>query len=122
VQPSTQPQLTVGNPFTMCSHGRPVHAGTAPTRHSYPELGTGPGAKWSKGLIRDRTRQFTGGRYSSLNLSAVMFMQRFDDKDHVELKVWSAPGRSKPSFHEAMSQSFKPAHKGDSFGPSCKFF
>lgn len=87
-------------------------------RHSYPEFGTGPGAKWSKGLIRDRTRQFTGGRYASLNLSAVMFTHRLDDKDHVELKVWSAPGRSKPTFNEAMGQKFKPAHKGDSFGPS----
>jgi alpha-mannosidase len=91
-----------------------------PPRNIYPEMGTGPGAKWIKSLTNDRAGQFTGGRYSDLNLSAVLFTERLEDKKHVELKVWSAPGRSKPSFEEAMSKEFKPASKGDFFGPSCK--
>lgn len=91
-----------------------------PPRNIYPEMGTGPGAKWIKSLINDRAGQFTGGRYSDLNLSAVLFTERLDDKKHVELNVWSAPGRSKPSFEEAMSKKFKPASKGHSFGPSCR--
>jgi alpha-mannosidase len=92
-----------------------------PPRDIYPEMGIGPGVKWIKSLTNDRTGQFTGGRYSDLNLSAVLFTERLDDKKYVELKVWSAPGRSKPSFEEAMSQEFKPASKGDFFGPSCKY-
>ena len=87
----------------------------------YPGLNYGPGAKWIKSLTKDRTGQFTGGRYSSLNLAAVLFTARKDDKDHVRLSAWSAPGRSKPSFDEAMQQEFKPATKGDTFGPSCTY-
>jgi alpha-mannosidase len=48
-----------------------------------------------------------------------MFIHRVDDTDHVKLEVWSAPGRTKPSFEEAMKQDFKPAKKGQEFGPSC---
>lgn len=87
----------------------------------YPGLNYGPGSKWIKSLTTDRTRQFTGGRYSPLNLAAVLFTDRKDDKNHVRLSVWSAPGNSKPSFDEAMKQEFKPATKGDSFGPSCMY-
>ncbi|CEL56677.1 hypothetical protein RSOLAG1IB_08003 [Rhizoctonia solani AG-1 IB] len=47
-----------------------------------------------------------------------MFIHRVDDTDHVKLEVWSAPGRTKPSFEEAMKQDFKPAKKGQEFGPS----
>lgn len=105
---------------TMCSHQHPINT-EGPPRHIYPELGFGPGNKWIKSLTNDRAGQFTGGRYSNLNLSAVMFNERLDDKKHVELKVWSAPGRSKPTFKEAMSKEFIPAKKGDRFGPSCKY-
>ena len=87
----------------------------------YPEHNFGPGNKWIKSLTNDRTGQFTGGRYGALNLTAVLFTTRKDDNNHVRLSVWSAPGRSKPSFDEAMKQEFKPATKGDSFGPSCTF-
>ncbi|ELU38560.1 glycoside hydrolase family 38 protein [Rhizoctonia solani AG-1 IA] len=41
-----------------------------------------------------------------------MFTHRIDDADHVKLEVWSAPGRTKPTFEEAMKQDFKPAKKG----------
>jgi alpha-mannosidase len=91
-----------------------------PPRNIYPERGTGPGAKWIKSITNDRAGQFTGGHYSGLDLSTVLFTERLDDKKHVNLKVWSAPGRSKPTFEEAMSKKFKPASKGNYFGPSCK--
>lgn len=48
-----------------------------------------------------------------------MFTHRIDDAEHVKLEVWSAPGLTKPSFEEAMKQEFKPAKKGQQFGPSC---
>lgn len=109
----------------MCSHQRPENQGnpssSSTPRHSYPEFGVGPGNKWIKSLTNERTGGFTGGRYSDLNLSAVLFTERKDSKEFVELKVWSAPGRSKPSFEEAMSKEFVPAKKGQQFGPSCMF-
>jgi alpha-mannosidase len=48
----------------------------------------------------------------------LLFAERIDDSKHVSLEVWSAPGRSKPTFAEAKRQTYKPAKKGDSFGPS----
>lgn len=87
----------------------------------YPELGLGSNAaKWQKNLTQDRLNQFEGGRYSSMNLSSVLYADRRDDSEHVQLSVWSAPERTKPLFVEAMKQKFKPAKKGDSFGPSCE--
>ena len=87
---------------------------------SYPEINLGHGNKWIKHLNQDRLSQFNGGHFSSVNMSALLFTHRLDDEKHVKLQVWSAPGRSKPGFKEAMKQTFKPAKKGDSFGPSCK--
>ncbi|KAG8760256.1 Glycoside hydrolase, 38 vacuolar alpha mannosidase [Serendipita sp. 396] len=101
----------------MSSHKR-FTSSVPPTRHSYPEDGSSAGKKWIKSLYNDRTGQFVGGRYGDLNLGAVLFTERLDNKEHVELKVWSAPGRTKPSFDEAMRNEFKSAKKGDSFGPS----
>lgn len=47
-----------------------------------------------------------------------MFAHRLDDEKHVKLEVWSAPGLTKPFFKEAKKQEYKPAHKGQDFGPS----
>jgi hypothetical protein len=102
------------HPRTMCSHGQSADGG-------YATLNPGAGAKWIKHLTRDRLNNFNGGHFSDVNLSAALFTHRLDGDEHVKLSVWSAPGRSKPGFDEAMKQEFKPAHKGDSFGPSCAF-
>jgi alpha-mannosidase len=59
-----------------------------------------------------------GGHFSDINLSSVLFTHRLDDPEHVKLEVWSAPGLTKPSFDEAMKQTFKPVRKGISLGPS----
>ena len=92
-----------------------------PARSSYPLDGSSAGRKWIKSLTNDRAGQFTGGRWESLNLSSVLYTERIDDAKHVELGVWSAPGRSKPTFEEAMRNKFKSAKKGDHFGPSCMY-
>ncbi|ETW79602.1 glycoside hydrolase family 38 protein [Heterobasidion irregulare TC 32-1] len=84
------------------------------------EQNYGPGAKWIKDLTKNRLGTFNGGHFSDVNLSSVLFTQRIDGAEHVKLQVWSAPGLTKPSFQEAMTKEFKPAKKGDSFGPSCE--
>ncbi|KAJ3842876.1 glycosyl hydrolases family 38 N-terminal domain-containing protein [Lentinula raphanica] len=90
--------------------------------NQYPELNHGSGAKWIKGLTQNRLGTFLGGHFSDVNLSSVLFTHRLDNAEHVKLQVWSAPGLSKPTFEEAMKQKFRPAKKGDSFGPSCECF
>jgi alpha-mannosidase len=99
-------------------HGHSHSAGSA---SHYPEQNYSAGAKWVKELTENRLGTFTGGHFADVNLSSVLFTHRLDDTDHVMLQVWSAPGLSKPTFEDAMKQEFKPAKKGDSFGPSCMF-
>lgn len=97
--------------MASCSHNhRP--------KDEYPEQNYSPGEKWIKKLTQDRLSQFTGGHFENVNLSSVLFHHKLDGPENVKLKVWSAPGLSKPSFDEAMKQDFKPAKKGDRFGPS----
>lgn len=86
--------------------------------HEYPVVNYGSGPKWIKNLTQDRLGQFTEGHFADVNLSASLFTHRVDDSSHVKLQVWSAPGLTKPSFQEAMKQKFKPAKKGETFGPS----
>ncbi|KAI0287851.1 glycoside hydrolase family 38 protein [Russula brevipes] len=88
------------------------------THSDYPYQNFSPGAKWIKGLTRDRTGNFTGGHFADVNLSSVLFTHRLDNSNHVELQRWSAPGITKPSFQEALKQEFQPAEKGESIGPS----
>ncbi|WRT70534.1 uncharacterized protein IL334_007532 [Kwoniella shivajii] len=76
-------------------------------------------ARYKKlGSTHGRLDQFIGGHYADYNLSSLLFAHRSDDTKHVKLEVWSAPGRSKPSFEEAKRQNYKPAKKGEEFGPS----
>ncbi|OJA11469.1 hypothetical protein AZE42_10275 [Rhizopogon vesiculosus] len=85
---------------------------------AYPELNYGSGSKWIKSLTQNRLSTFLGGHFENVNLSSVLFTHHADGANLVDLQVWSTPGLTKPSFHEAMKQEFKPAKKGDSFGPS----
>ena len=98
-----------------CHHGHGAAASAG-----YPKANYGAGAKWIKHLTQNRLGTFEGGHFSDINLSSVLFTHRIDNKDHVKLEVGSAPGLSKPSFEEAMQQKFRPANKGESFGPSCE--
>ncbi|KAK7464842.1 Glycoside hydrolase, 38 vacuolar alpha mannosidase [Stygiomarasmius scandens] len=101
-----------------CNHNHSQHA----PNQTYPELNYGPGAKWIKSLTQGRLSTFHGGHFSDVNLSSVLFTHKIDNAKHVQLQVWSAPGLTKPTFEEAMKQKFKPAKKGDSFGPSWVIF
>ncbi|KAH7105393.1 glycosyl hydrolases family 38 N-terminal domain-containing protein [Auriculariales sp. MPI-PUGE-AT-0066] len=95
-----------------CTHNHGAAAG-------YPELNLGSNAaKWQKNLTQDRMGQFLDGKWTDYNLAGSLYIARVDDPDHVQLSVWSAPGRTKPLFAEAMKQNFKPAKKGDRYGPS----
>lgn len=101
----------------MAHHGAPQTEGS---KAAYPEQNYSPGAKWIKHLTKNRIGGLTGGHFADVNLSSVLFTHRVDNSSHVKLQVWSAPGLSKPTFQEAMKHNFKPAKKGDSFGPSCE--
>ncbi|WVQ95701.1 hypothetical protein IAU59_002800 [Kwoniella sp. CBS 9459] len=70
------------------------------------------------GSTHGRLDQFIGGHYRDYNLSSLLFAHKLDDEKHVKLEVWSAPNRSKPTFEEAKRQNYRPAKKGDEFGPS----
>ncbi|RXW22273.1 hypothetical protein EST38_g3570 [Candolleomyces aberdarensis] len=85
------------------------HAGSS--GGSYPELNYTPGAKWVKHLTQGRLGTFQGGHYSDVNLSSILFTHREDGPEYVKMKVWSAPGLSKPTFEEAMQQKFRTAKK-----------
>ncbi|KAJ9110122.1 hypothetical protein QFC19_001793 [Naganishia cerealis] len=80
--------------------------------------------KHVRDLTRDRLNQFLGGHFSSQNLSALLFAHRIDSQSHpanIKLTYWSAPGRSKPGFDEAvknLNSKGKDAKKGMEFGPS----
>ncbi|KIK17686.1 glycoside hydrolase family 38 protein [Pisolithus microcarpus 441] len=87
---------------------------------SYPEINYGNGAKWIKNLTQGRLSNFLGGHFADVNLSSKLFVHRLDGPGVVDLQVWSAPGLTKPLFAEAMRQKFRPAKKGESFGPSLK--
>lgn len=104
---------------TMGGHHGPLDL-QQHTAVSYPELNSGSGAKWIKHLTKDRLGTFNGGHFADVNLSSVLFTHRLDGPEFVQLQVWSAPGLTKPTFEEATKQKFKPAKKGDSFGPSCE--
>ncbi|KAF8182889.1 alpha-mannosidase [Pholiota molesta] len=75
-------------------------------------LNSSPGAKWIKNLTKDRLGGFNGGHYNDVNLGSVLFTHRLDNPENVKLKVWSAPGLTKPTFEEAMQQKFRTAKKG----------
>ncbi|WWD20554.1 hypothetical protein CI109_105030 [Kwoniella shandongensis] len=89
----------------------------AAKKHDYPQR-TNEARYKHLGSTHGRLDQFLGGHYRDYNLSALLYAHKLDDPEHVKLEVWSAPNRSKPSFEEAKRQVYKPAKKGDSFGPS----
>ncbi|KAJ7160600.1 hypothetical protein C8R43DRAFT_947815 [Mycena crocata] len=85
---------------------------------NYPTLNPSPGAKWVKRLTQDRLGQFNGRHFGDVNLGAALFVRKESGEGWVDLRVWSAPGLTKPTFAEAMKQEFRPASKGEQFGPS----
>ncbi|KIY52201.1 glycoside hydrolase family 38 protein [Fistulina hepatica ATCC 64428] len=90
----------------------------AARKNEYPLTNASAGSKWIKSLTQGRMGTFHGGHYADVNLSNALYTAREDRIELVSLSVWSAPDLSKPSFADAMKQKFKPASKGDKFGPS----
>ncbi|BGP14223.1 hypothetical protein JCM10213_005885 [Rhodosporidiobolus nylandii] len=83
----------------------------------YPLLNLdGPQAQHFRGLTLGRLDQFEGGNFP--NITQVLFEHRIDAEENVKVEVWSCPGREKVPFSEAVRKPFKPAKKGDMFGPS----
>lgn len=90
----------------------------------YPQLNFQARPKHIRDQTRARLNQFEGGHFSSQNLSSILYAHRIDSDTHaqnVKLIYWSAPGRTKPTFEEAvraLAKDGKEAKKGMEFGPS----
>ncbi|GAA5976513.1 hypothetical protein JCM11641_001325 [Rhodosporidiobolus odoratus] len=83
----------------------------------YPYVNSeGPKAQHFRGLTLGRLNQFEGGPFP--NITDVLFEGRIDGDENVKMEVWSCPGREKVLFKEAVRKHYKPAKKGDMFGPS----
>ncbi|GAA5949430.1 hypothetical protein JCM3765_003406 [Sporobolomyces pararoseus] len=79
----------------------------------YPRFDySGPKPPHFRGLTLGRLDQFES------KISEVLFEHRIDDKEHVQLELWSSPGKEKTPFEEAIRKPFKPVQKGVSLGPS----
>lgn len=66
---------------------------------------------------------FLGGHYTGHNLTAALERGRVTGEEWVRMRVWSAPGTSKPTFEQGAAAlrnqaDVKPFKKGDSLGPS----
>lgn len=97
------------------------------TMSDYPQLNYAAQPKHIVSQTRARLGQFLGGHYSQQNLSSLLFAHRVDSSTQgqfagsVKLVSWSAPGRTKPTFAEAvraLARDGKTATKGQQFGPS----
>lgn len=114
--------LVFHSPIDHCSMGGEQNIRMAPTSAaSYPKLAERPKGKQIHHIYRDRLRQFTdNGQYKQQGLMAKLYDDRLSGEPHIRLEVWDAPGQSRPTFEEATSKDneYKPAKKGDWFGPS----
>lgn len=97
---------------------------------SYERYNLQPTFKPIDNLFLNRLRQFTdGGRYRELNLPKFYDYERVDsNSDAIDLQVWKVPDvdgkTARPLFKDLDfdSTDWKPARKGDNFGPSWKTF
>ncbi|PWN53731.1 putative AMS1-alpha-mannosidase, partial [Violaceomyces palustris] len=91
-------------------------------KKSYPKLSSSSSRPVRAAPIRSiqerRINEFVGGQFSDYNLASLLFENRSDSADHVQIERWSPPPGTKPPFKEAVKQEFRPAKKGERFGPS----
>lgn len=90
---------------------------------SYPSYNDYPVAKKVESLYQGRIRQFNdkNGQYRDLNLPHFFDRTRIDHDGYIKLSVYDVPDLQRPSFAKAMEdaeENWRPAHKGDWFGPS----
>jgi hypothetical protein len=86
--------------------------------NGYALFNSTPNPPLSRGLTLGRLNQAEGGRYALQNLSSALYEERTDSSKYLKFEVWPAPGRSKPTFQDAVRASYRPIHKGHKFGPS----
>lgn len=97
---------------------------------SYDQFNLQPTFKPIDNLFLNRLRQFTdGGRYVRLNLPKFYDIERVDsNSDAIDLQVWRVPDEdgktARPLFRDIDFENidWRPARKGDNFGPSWKTF
>lgn len=61
----------------------------------YPLLSSGPKPLHFRGLTLGRLDKFESGPYT--NIRNVLYEERIDSEDHIQLEYWSSPGRTKVS-------------------------
>ncbi|PVZ96901.1 hypothetical protein BB558_007170, partial [Smittium angustum] len=70
-------------------------------------------------ITKDRIKNFINSEFwSSVNLSSVLWKKETSAPSHIVLEVWSPSDLSRPTFVNAINQSFRPTHVGESFGPA----
>ncbi|KAK9380856.1 glycosyl hydrolases family 38 N-terminal domain-containing protein [Kockiozyma suomiensis] len=85
----------------------------------YSQLNNKPIAKKVRDIYKGRIEQFLStGPYRDLNLPSVLDEARTSDEEYVRLEVYSVPDLARPHFDEAIKGKFRPARKGEAFGPS----
>ncbi|PWZ01460.1 putative AMS1-alpha-mannosidase [Testicularia cyperi] len=116
----------------MCKHHGPqagLNASAATTtenvdktRDTYPLLSTSDPRPVRSGLIRSiherRLDEFIGGQYADYNITSLLFEHRTDEEKYITVQSWTPPAGTKPTFEQAKTQKYVPAHKGIKFGPS----
>lgn len=88
----------------------------------YPSHNFASNPKPDASAISARLGSFVDGRYKDYNLSSLLYADRRAGANTFEMDVWTAPGRSKPTFDEAKqkleSGEGKKIGTGFRFGPS----
>ncbi|PWN42751.1 putative AMS1-alpha-mannosidase [Ceraceosorus guamensis] len=65
-----------------------------------------------------RLEEFHGGQYSRWNLASVLFESSRDDEGVIRIWRWDPKPGDKPSFDEAIKQTFRPSSTHENFSPS----
>ncbi|AEO66050.1 12772663-f14d-487e-9a98-def02d04d28d [Thermothielavioides terrestris] len=88
-------------------------------RSDYPLRAPKPVGQMISNIYRDRINQFySGGQYEHQTLRSMMNEAVVSGEPHVQLSVWHAPGQTRPTFKDAVSQVFNRVTVGEWFGPS----
>lgn len=86
---------------------------------AYPRFDAKPRGPELRHIYNDRLSQFLdGGEYRDVNLHSMLYHDRVDGEEFLGLEVYSPPELSRPLFEHAVTNTFRPAKKGDTFGPS----
>ncbi|KAJ9142052.1 Alpha-mannosidase [Pleurostoma richardsiae] len=91
----------------------------AKPKSSYPTRAPKPVGQWIADIYRNRINQFyASGQWEERNLLSMLTEGEASGKDYVKIFVWDAPGTTRPTFKEAVSNDFRDTNVGSWFGPS----